>query len=64
VSEPGEAEPADYPVAAYVVALAVYVAAGYFVKSVVLNWIIGPLFLVLVLHLVPRALGTLGRRRR
>lgn len=45
---------------AQAVALAVYIALGYFLKSVVLNWIVGPLFLVMVLHVVPRAF----RRRR
>ena len=50
----------DASPAAYVVALAVYVVLGYFLKSAVLNWIVGPLWLVLVLHLLPKALG---RRR-
>ena len=50
-------EPEDASPAAYVVAFVVYVTLGYFLKSVVLNWIIGPLFLLLVLYVVPKALG-------
>jgi hypothetical protein len=56
------AEPSDAPAAAYVVALASYVALGYVFRSVVLNWIVGPLFLVLVLYVAPRALTAAGRR--
>lgn len=48
------------PAAAYVIALVAYVVFGYFLKSFVLNWIVGPLFLLIVLHLVPKAFG---RRR-
>ena len=40
--------------AAFVLALAVYVLLGVTVKTVVLNWIVGPLFPVLVLYLIPR----------
>ncbi len=50
-------EPEDAPAAAYVAAFVVYVVLGYFLKSVVLNWIVGPLFLLLVLYVVPKALG-------
>ena len=46
----------DRPMAAYVAALVVYVVLGYFLKSAILNWIVGPLWLVLVLHVVPKAL--------
>ena len=41
-------------VAAYVATLAVYIVLGYFLKSVVLNWIIGPVFLLIALYLLPR----------
>lgn len=41
--------------AAWAVLLAVYIALGVTVKSVVLNWIVGPLFPLVFLHLVPRA---------
>jgi hypothetical protein len=44
---------ADPPGWAYVVVLAVYVVLGVFLKTIVLNWIVGPLFLVLTLHLLP-----------
>ena len=58
----------DEPIALgwYVVALVVYVVGGYFLKSWLLNWIIGPLFLLIALYLVPtwvRRLRTIGRRR-
>jgi hypothetical protein len=49
--------PEDAPAAAYVVAFVVYVALGFFLKSVVLNWIVGPTFLLLVLYVVPKAFG-------
>lgn len=49
------------PAAAYVAALVVYVALGYFLKSIVLNWIVGPLFLVLVLHALPALLRRMRR---
>jgi len=52
----------DAPPVAYVAALVVYVALGYLLGSVVLNWIVGPLFLLLVLHLVPKAWPARSRR--
>lgn len=45
---------------AWLVLFAVYVALGVVLKSVVLNWIVGPLFPLVFLYLLPRALG---RRR-
>jgi len=42
----------------YAAAFAAYVALGLVLKTVVLNWIVGPFFLVGVFHLLPR----LGRR--
>ena len=57
----GEAIIDDAPVWAYVASFVVYVVLGYFFTSVVLNWIVGPLWLVATLHLLPRALG-LDRR--
>ena len=59
----------DEPIALrwYVVALVVYVVAGYFLKSFLLNWIIGPLFLLIALYLVPTGARwlttTIGRHR-
>lgn len=58
----GPARERDQPAAAYVAAFVLYVALGYFVKSFVLNWIVGPFFLVIVLYLLPRALR--GSRSR
>ena len=51
---PEAPQPEDSSVAAYVAAFVVYVALGYFLKSIVLNWIVGPLFLVLVLYVLPK----------
>jgi len=53
VGEPAAVAP---PLAAYLAALAVYLVLGYVFRSVVLNWIIGPLFLVVTLHVLPRLL--------
>jgi hypothetical protein len=46
--------PDDASIGAHVAALVVYIVLGYFLKSIVLNWIVGPLFLLVVLYLVPR----------
>ena len=43
----------------YVVAFLAYVALGLLTGSVVLNWIVGPLFPLLALYLVPRAVRKL-----
>ncbi|HEY8475048.1 MAG TPA: hypothetical protein VIL37_20830 [Natronosporangium sp.] len=40
----------------FVVALLAYIAAGFFLKSAVLNWIVGPLFPFLALFVLPRLL--------
>lgn len=47
----------------YVVAFIVYVALGLLFKSLFLNWIVGPLFLLIVLELAPRALRALRPQR-
>lgn len=47
--------PAARPTA-YIAALVVYVVLGFMWKSAVLNWIVGPLFPLVVLHLVPKLL--------
>ena len=39
----------------YLAALLVYVLLGVLLRSVVLNWIVGPLFLLLSLYLLPLA---------
>ena len=54
-TEPGRRPLLDSPVA-WAVLLAAYVALGIVVKSAVLNWIVGPLFPLLFLYLLPRAL--------
>lgn len=45
----------DPPAVLYAAALALYVLLGVTTKVWVLNWIVGPLFLVLVLGVVPSA---------
>lgn len=46
----------------YAVALATYVTAGFFFKSVLLNWLVGPLFLLIVLYVIPTILRNLARK--
>ncbi len=45
------------PPVAYIAAFVAYLVLGYVFRSVFLNWIIGPLFLVGSLYVVPRLLG-------
>ncbi len=42
-----------------VLSFVVYVVLGFFLKSVVLNWIIGPTWLLLTLHVIPRGVRSL-----
>ena len=44
----------------YVLAFAAYVVLGFFFKSLVLNWIVGPTWLVVWLYIVPRGLRGRG----
>jgi hypothetical protein len=46
----------------YVLAFVVYVVLGLLTRSVVLNWIVGPLFPLLFLYVVPRLAGDLIKR--
>lgn len=48
-----EARHGDIGVGWYLAALIGYVAIGYATQSVVLNWIVGPLFPFIVLYLGP-----------
>lgn len=50
----------DDKVVPFVLALVSYVLAGLVLKSIVLNWIVGPLYLVAAVHLVPVALRRLA----
>jgi len=53
------------PVASYAAVFAGYVALGLVTRNWVLNWVVGPLFPLLVLHVVPRGLSIVfGRPRR
>lgn len=49
--------PKDLPGYVYALAFGAYVVLGYFLKSAILNWLVGPLFLLIVLHLIPRAVA-------
>lgn len=44
----------------FVVSLVVYVVAGLVLKSVVLNWIVGPLWLLVTIVLIPAAVRRLS----
>ena len=46
----------------YALAFAVYVVLGLLTGSVVLNWIVGPLFPLLALFVVPRLVRGVTRR--
>lgn len=48
---------------AYVVSFVVYVVAGLLFKSTVLNWIVGPLWLLITLHFVPELWRRIVRSR-
>jgi hypothetical protein len=54
----------DIPVGWYVAALVAYVAGGFVFKSALLNWLVGPLFLLLVLYAVPTLVRTVARKAR
>ena len=41
----------------FVVVFVIYVVLGVMGKTFLLNWIIGPLFLVITLELIPRLFG-------
>lgn len=48
----------------YAVAVAVYIPAGVFLKTIVLNWAVGILFPVLVVHLLPAGIRRLWGGKR
>lgn len=50
------------PISWIVATLVVYVALGFVLKTWVLNWIIGPLFPLLALYVVPTALRRISGR--
>ena len=55
-----------YGLAPHLAALVVFVIAGLFLKNWLLNGLVGPLFLVFVVYLVPtwlRRLARIGRAR-
>jgi hypothetical protein len=56
--------PRPVPVVWYAPVLVAYIGLGLLLKSVVLNGIVGPLFPLLVLYVVPRIGGRVVARRR
>jgi hypothetical protein len=48
--------------AAYSLAFVSYVALGLWTNGLVLNWVVGPLYLVVVLYAVPQAYRAFTRR--
>jgi len=55
--EPGRQRGLVSSPVAWIALLVVYVGAGIALKSVVLNWIVGPLFPLVFLYLLPRVMG-------
>lgn len=47
----------EEPIWPWILSLALFVVLGFAFKSVVLNWVIGPIFPLVTLFLIPRALG-------
>ena len=56
--------PRSWPWWAWVLTLLSYVVLGYFLKSVVLNWIVGPLYPLLVMYLLPAGIRWLASPER
>ena len=54
--------PDPWPWWAWAATFASYVVLGYLTKSVVLNWIVGPLYPVLVMYVLPAGVRRLLRR--
>jgi hypothetical protein len=54
--------PVPYPWWAWALTFGSYVFLGYHLRTVVLNWIVGPLYPLLAMHLLPQAVRrVLGR---
>ncbi len=53
---PGQPGAVDVGIGWYAAALVAYVGLGLLTKSVVLNWVVGPVFPLLVLYVLPRLL--------
>ncbi|WP_026874458.1 hypothetical protein [Jiangella gansuensis] len=60
----GRRPPESLGLAWYAFALVTYVAAGYFYKPVLMNWTLGPLFLLVVLYVVPTVARAAWNRLR
>lgn len=54
----------DSGVAGYTGLLIVYVVGGYFLQSVLLNWLVGPFFLLIGLYVIPMSMRAIWRRLR
>lgn len=59
----GRAAGAGAPVAAYVLAVVTYIALGVATKTVFLNWIVGPLYLLAAVTVFTPLVDRLGRGR-
>jgi len=46
-----------------VISALVYIALGLWLKGVVLNWIVGPLWLLITVYLLPAIVQMIGDRR-
>ena len=47
-----------------IASLAIYITLGFFLKGIVLNWIVGPLWLFIVLYFLPTSVNSLRRKLR
>ena len=47
----------------YFIVLVLYIVLGYNFKTVFLNWIVGPLFLVITLYYIPLLTGLVFNRK-
>ena len=64
LDEASSAGPPDPPGKIWmVVAFIVYVALGFTLKAPVLNWVVGPLWLLVILHLMPSLFRRIGGAR-
>lgn len=61
---PAKAEDNDISIWWYAAALVVYIVGGFLFQSVLLNWIVGPLFPLAVLYVLPNVLRRVSQRAR
>lgn len=61
--DPGRRERAGAPVLAYVLAVVSYIVLGIFTKTVFLNWVVGPLYLLVAVSAFTPLVDRLGLGR-